>query len=202
MLSGGGSDGAVGLAAIQQAGGLAVVEDPLDAAFPDMPRTAASLCEPDFVVRTAEIPALLARVSVETIEAVKAREGAPVAMEMNEFDRPVTFSCPECGGALRINRKSGFHEYGCHVGHRFGARDLLEAQSEGVERSIYVAFRMLNEQAEFARRMIASARDAPLDNGLVYWERLQVQAEEQAEMLRRFLEQRPVVASEAERGSF
>jgi hypothetical protein len=57
---------------------------------------------------------------------------------------------------------------------------------------------MLNEQAEFARRMIESARDAPLDNGLVYWERLQVQAEEQIENLRRFLEQRPVTRREPE----
>jgi hypothetical protein len=57
---------------------------------------------------------------------------------------------------------------------------------------------MLNEQAEFARRMIESARDAPLDNALVYWERLQVQAEGQAEALRNFLERRPVVRVQAE----
>ena len=56
-----------------------------------------------------------------------------------------------------------------------------------------MAVRMLSEQAEFARQMIEGARDAPLDNGLVYWERLQAQAEEQMESLRRFLEQRPVV---------
>ena len=73
--------------------------------------------------------------------------------------------------------------------------ELLESQSEGVEKGIYVALRMLNEQAEFARRMIAGARDAPLDNGLVYWERLQVQGEEQTETLRRFLEQRPIVSA-------
>ena len=116
-------------------------------------------------------------------------------MEINDLERPITFSCPECGGALRREPKNGFQEYGCHVGHRFGASELLEAQSEGVERGIYVALRMLNEQAEFARQMIKNARDAPLDNGLVYWERLQVQAEEQAEALRRFLEQRPAVST-------
>ena len=119
-------------------------------------------------------------------------------MESEEFDRPVAFSCPECGGALRLKLKDGLQEYGCHVGHRFGATELLEAQSEGVEKGVYVALRMLNEQAEFARRMIEGARDAPLDNGLVYWERLQVAAEEQAETLRQFLEQRPVVRVEAE----
>jgi len=200
ILSGGGSDGALGLAAIQQAGGLTIVQDPTDAAFPDMPRTAASFRQPHFLARAAEIPALLVRLSTRTVsvDAASPREGAPIPMETNDFERPITFSCPECGGALRVKLKNGLQEYGCHVGHRFGPTELLEAQSEGVEKGIYTALRMLNEQTEFARRMIESARDAPLDNGLVYWERLQVQAEEQAEALRRFLEQRPTVRIEAE----
>ena len=76
---------------------------------------------------------------------------------------------------------------------RFGAAELLEAQAEGVEKGINVAVRMLSEQAEFARQMIEGARSAPLDNGLVYWQRLQAQAEEQIETLRGFLDRRPVV---------
>jgi two-component system chemotaxis response regulator CheB len=199
VLSGGGSDGALGLADIQDAGGLAVVQDPAEAAYPDMPGAAASLRQPHFVARSDEIPGLLLRLSAETVAAPqRAGEEAPVAMEMNELERPITFSCPECGGALRLKRKNGLQELGCHVGHRFGATELLEAQYEGVEKGIYVALRMLNEQAEFARRMIESARDAPLDNALVYWERLQFQAEEQAEALRNFLERRPVVRVEAQ----
>lgn len=200
VLSGGGSDGAVGLAAIHDAGGLTVVEDPSEAAFPEMPQTAASLREPHFVALAAEIPTLLVRLAAETVSVapVKPTEGAPIATETNDFERPVTFSCPECGGALRVKLKNGLEEYGCHVGHRFGAMELLDSQLEGVEKGIYVALRMLNEQAEFARRMIASARDAPLDNGLVYWERMQVQAEEQAETLRHFLQQRPTLSSAPE----
>ncbi|MFL5269825.1 MAG: chemotaxis protein CheB, partial [Stellaceae bacterium] len=169
VLSGGGSDGAVGLAAIQHAGGLAVVEDPSDAAFPDMPRTAASVREPHFLIRASEIPGVLVQLSNEriSVEAAKPREREPNAMEMQEIGRPITFSCPECGGALGLKTRNAMLEYSCHVGHRFGPRELLESLSEGVERGIYVALRMLNEQVEFARRMIDSARDAPLDNGLV-----------------------------------
>jgi two-component system, chemotaxis family, protein-glutamate methylesterase/glutaminase len=200
VLSGSGSDGAAGLAAVQHAGGLTVIEDPFDAAFPDMPNAAASIREPDFIVPAAEIPSLLVRLSAEAIpaEAVDARKGAPVGMEMDELEAPIAFSCPECGGALRYNLKDGVRQYRCHVGHRFGPMEIVESQSEGVEKGLYVALRMLNEQAEFARRMIESARDAPLDNGLVYWERLQVQAEEQIETLRRFLAQRPVFRMEPE----
>ena len=83
-------------------------------------------------------------------------------------------------------------------GFGFDADELLEAQAEGVEKGVDVAIRMLSEQAEFARQMIEGARDASLDNGLVYWERLQVQAEEQIETLRRFLEQRPTFGGEAD----
>ena len=199
VLSGGGSDGAAGLDCIHLAGGLTIVEDPAEAAFPDMPRTAASVRPPHFVVRAAEIPALLVRLGNEVIpaQAGPAREGASAAMERDEFERPVTFSCPECGGALRRSN-NGLQEYACHVGHKFGATELLQAQSEGVEKGIYVALRMLGEQAEFARRMIAIARDAPLDNGLVFWQRLQAQAEEQSEALRKFLERRPSARFEPE----
>jgi len=200
VLSGGGSDGAEGLAVIQHAGGLAVVEDPSDATFPDMPKAAASVSEPHFLVRAAEIPALLVRVSAELVppEVVRVGESATIGMDMSGFEPPVGFSCPECGGSLRLALKSGLRQYRCHVGHRFGSMEIVEAQSEGVEKGLYVALRMLNEQAEFARRMIESARDAPLDNGLVYWERLQAQAEEQIETLRRFLEQRPVARVDPE----
>jgi len=79
---------------------------------------------------------------------------------------------------------------------RFGATEILESQSESIEKGIYVALRMLNEQAEFARQMIGTARYAPLDNGLVFWQRLQAQAEEQIETLRHFLERRPAVRLE------
>ena len=94
--------------------------------------------------------------------------------------------------------QTGLQQYSRHIGHRIGAAELLEAQAESVEKGINLAVRMLNEQAEFARQMIEGARDAPLDNGLVYWERLQAQAEEQIETLRRFLEQRPIVRGETE----
>jgi two-component system, chemotaxis family, protein-glutamate methylesterase/glutaminase len=193
VLSGGGSDGATGLDTIRRAGGLTVVEDPSEAAFPDMPATAASIAHPHFVVRTAEIPAFLLRLSEESAELAGVPQGMPAVMETEKLETPLTFSCPECGGALKPIAHTGGLQYGCHIGHRIGAMELLEAQTEGIEKGINTAIRMLNEQAEFARQMIEGARSAPFDNGLVYWERLLDQAEEQIETLRRFLEQRPVL---------
>jgi two-component system chemotaxis response regulator CheB len=198
VLSGGGSDGAAGLDAIRRSGGLTVVEDPSEASFCDMPRSAASICKPDFLLPAAEIPPLLVRLSEEVVEVGGERKGVPTEMEMEKPRRPIAFSCPECGGTLRPDPQAGLTLYSCHIGHRFGSMELLEAQSDGIEKGINVAVRMLNEQAEFARQMIQSSRDAPFDNGLVYWQRLQAQAEEQIETLRSFLEQRPLIRDETE----
>jgi two-component system chemotaxis response regulator CheB len=49
VLSGTMNDGAAGLAAVRQAGGLALVQDPAEAAFPGMPRAAITAADPQFV---------------------------------------------------------------------------------------------------------------------------------------------------------
>jgi two-component system chemotaxis response regulator CheB len=59
VLTGTLGDGASGLKAVQQCGGISVVQDPDDAAFPEMPRTALNQSVPDHVVRLADLPLLL-----------------------------------------------------------------------------------------------------------------------------------------------
>jgi two-component system chemotaxis response regulator CheB len=49
VLSGTMNDGAAGLAAVRQAGGLALVQDPAEAAFPGMPQAAIAAADPQFV---------------------------------------------------------------------------------------------------------------------------------------------------------
>jgi two-component system chemotaxis response regulator CheB len=86
---------------------LTVVEDPSEAAFPDMPLSAASICKPHFLVRAAEIPALLVQLSEEIAEGTGAREKEPVAVETEDLERPIAFACPECGGALKPVPQTG-----------------------------------------------------------------------------------------------
>jgi len=47
VLSGQGRDGAAGLAAIKRKGGLALAQDPREAAAPDMPKAAISAVSPE-----------------------------------------------------------------------------------------------------------------------------------------------------------
>jgi two-component system, chemotaxis family, protein-glutamate methylesterase/glutaminase len=60
VLTGSLDDGAVGLATIKSHGGLAVVQDPADALFPGMPRSALAAVRPDVVAPASEIAAVLA----------------------------------------------------------------------------------------------------------------------------------------------
>jgi two-component system, chemotaxis family, protein-glutamate methylesterase/glutaminase len=62
VLSGVLDDGTAGLAAVKRHGGLAIVQDPDDALFPSMPRSAMDHVAVDHVLPAKEIGALLAEV--------------------------------------------------------------------------------------------------------------------------------------------
>src|SRR3954462_13202493 len=61
VLTGTLGDGASGLWAVKQAGGITLVQDPHEAAFPEMPQTALSYVERPHIVSRAELPHLLVK---------------------------------------------------------------------------------------------------------------------------------------------
>ncbi len=61
ILSGTGSDGTLGLAAIKNAGGLVIAQDPEEAAYDGMPKSAIMASVVDLVLPTADMPEALAR---------------------------------------------------------------------------------------------------------------------------------------------
>lgn len=90
ILSGSGSDGALGLEAIKAEGGIAFAQDEKSAHFPDMPRHAVATGCVDFVLAPAEIARELARVGqhpyITRPEApVKAEPPAEVAENFSEL---------------------------------------------------------------------------------------------------------------------
>ena len=60
LLTGGGSDGAVGIRAVKESGGIVLVQDPNEAEFPSMPRAAVATGCADFVLPVAQIGPRLA----------------------------------------------------------------------------------------------------------------------------------------------
>ena len=60
LLTGANEDGAAGLLAVQQAGGLTLIQEPADALVPTMPAAALALLEPDFLLPITAMRLLLA----------------------------------------------------------------------------------------------------------------------------------------------
>ena len=53
------SDGTAGLQTVKHAGGTTIIQDPLEAAYPSMPKTAQDHCAIDYCLALAQIAPLL-----------------------------------------------------------------------------------------------------------------------------------------------
>jgi len=88
VLTGTLGDGASGLRAITQCGGISVVQDPDDAVFSEMPLMALNRSMPHHVVHLAEIPGLLDRlVHQHTGEAISCPESMNVEVQVAKGER-------------------------------------------------------------------------------------------------------------------
>ena len=76
ILTGAGSDGAVGLKAVKEAGGIILVQDPNEAEYGSMPRSAIATGLADFVLRLSEIaPRLIELMRNKELARAAARRG-------------------------------------------------------------------------------------------------------------------------------
>src|SRR6185312_14517670 len=63
VLSGGGSDGSLGLRAIKEAGGLVLVQDPSEAQYDSMPKAAIATDQADFILPVRELAVRVAELA-------------------------------------------------------------------------------------------------------------------------------------------
>jgi two-component system chemotaxis response regulator CheB len=165
VLTGYQDDGTAGLLAIKRCGGIAIVQDPADAAYPDMPKNALAHVEVDYKLPLAEMGTVLAfLVREEAPESplppedlvfeVKLAErlGSHVETEY-QLGNPVPLSCPECGGPLWKMAYTSQDRYRCHMGHGFTAQSLLAGQSEAVEKALWVALRTMEERVNILMQL-------------------------------------------------
>jgi len=166
VLSGVLDDGTAGLAAVKAAGGHTVVQDPGDALYPAMPRSAIAHVSPEHVVETGEIAPLLAELA-----SAPPRKAPPVPIEpeavleetYGAVDRgasdapqpgePSGFTCPECNGALWETDEDGLPRFRCRTGHQYSLDTLLSAQSHSIEVALWSAVRALEERSAMLRRI-------------------------------------------------
>jgi two-component system, chemotaxis family, protein-glutamate methylesterase/glutaminase len=112
VLSGLQNDGTAGLLAIKRCGGIAIVQDPKDALYPDMPRSALEHVEVDYCLPVLKMGAVLYRLSQELPAAtLPAPEELRIEVDIaenptdnhdcaKELGESVSATCPECGGPL------------------------------------------------------------------------------------------------------
>jgi two-component system chemotaxis response regulator CheB len=205
VLTGMLDDGTAGLWAVKMRGGVAVVQDPADAMFPQMPQNALDAVNVDHCLPLAQIAHTLVRVAREPALAIAAGPDDSMNVEVDmasqtsssiaQLDRLGTRSevtCPECGGALwQLQQPQQSPRFRCHVGHAYSLRTLIAAQTERVESALWAGLRGLEESEALARRMRDSARArGHTRSAQLYDERVQEQARH-ADMLREMLRRLP-----------
>ncbi len=160
VLTGYLDDGTAGLNSVKTHGGVAIVQDPKDAAVPGMPESALRNVNVDYCVPLAEIGPLLVRLATsqsapKRISAASPREKrqmSPKEME-NKFGPPTAFVCPECNGPLWETKSGTPLQFRCHVGHAYSPDSLLADHADGLERALWSAVRTFDEQAALLRRL-------------------------------------------------
>jgi len=170
VLSGALSDGAAGLRAIKRCGGMAVVQDPAEAAVPSMPQSAIRHVAIDHVAPAHKLAALLVKLTrqpaglspeipleIRLETAIAAQELSSMAAD-DKLGTPSRFTCPECHGALWQIDDGNLLRYRCHVGHAYTADAMLSAQTVRAEEMLWSLMRTHQERAELARRMAAQER--------------------------------------------
>jgi two-component system, chemotaxis family, protein-glutamate methylesterase/glutaminase len=201
ILSGLRDDGTAGLIAVKLAGGLAIVQDPAEAAFPAMPRPALRYLEVDHCLPLAEIAPALVRLA-QTPAATKETDMPPDMEERADAiirqqvaaigrgegtDRPALVSCPDCGGTIWRFQLDGLTRFQCREGHRYTAESFLARQAESLEQALWTAVRTLDERATIFRKLAHHARTHHDLAAAERWAREADEAHRRAKVLRQLL---------------
>src|ERR1044072_8559223 len=188
VLTGARDDGAAGMRAIKQRGGITIVQDPAEAPFPSMPLSVMQEINVDYSLPLGEIAPLLNQLSRTTAEEDgmypvpdRVEIEAGIAQQQMEADELIAsverlgkvskLTCPDCHGALWEIYDNELLRYRCHVGHAFSAEALSDGQSQMLEVALWSAVRALEEQMMLAKRIGERARKANQTRAATTFER-------------------------------
>lgn len=203
VLSGNLDDGTAGLVAVKRRGGVAIVQDPTEALFSGMPRSAVENAAPAFVLPLADIPAKL--IELAATDAPEDLDPMPddaldpafglthplVPTPGATSQNPSAFTCPECHGSLWEVQDGELVRFQCRVGHRYSADTLVAEQVVALEAALWTALRALEESAHLSNRLAARAEERGQQAIMERFAEQAVEMEQRAGVVRRALQQAP-----------
>jgi two-component system chemotaxis response regulator CheB len=160
VLSGCLDDGTAGAWAIKKRGGVTIAQDPAEATFPSMPRSACAHVEMDYCLPAREIAAVLTsltagpqRVTQELavthdleVETAIAKGGSALSLGVMELGPMTPYTCPECHGVLVALKEGGTPRFRCcQTGHAYSLNSLLFEVTSHVENSLWNTTRAIEE---------------------------------------------------------
>lgn len=156
-------DGTSGMYAVKTCGGRCIIQNPLEAEFPDMPQSVLNKVQVDYIADLADIPVIVEDLikkplplKVEIPQELKLEAEITQRLMSNIDDLKKIadrsdFVCPDCGGGLWEIKNDPLHRYRCHTGHVYSEKILQELQDHRIEESIWVSIRMLEEKQNMLR---------------------------------------------------
>ena len=204
VLTGARDDGAVGMHAINQRGGITIVQDPEEALFPSMPMSVMRKMRVDYSVPLIEIAPLLDKLSreqaaeegrypvpenveIEARIAQQEMEGDELIASVEKIGKISRLTCPDCHGALWEISDEDILRFRCHVGHAYSADSLSNGQGEMLEAALWSAVRALEEQMMLARRIVERARSHNHNRAVDTFEKRARDAEAHSSAIRELL---------------
>lgn len=197
VLTGTLDDGASGLWALNQSGGVTVVQDPQDAAFPEMPLTALNRSKPHHVAKLADMPALLERLvrqpagqPVAIPESLRfeveiARSGRSSMEDMDRIGRRSVLACPDCHGVMWEIGEADLMRFRCHVGHAYTEETMGVALDENLRRALGSALRALDERVGLADKLQRQALVRGHRRVAAHWAERKQEFEAEADVVRK-----------------
>jgi two-component system chemotaxis response regulator CheB len=195
VLSGALDDGSAGLLAVKRGRGVAMTQDPNDAAYSSMPVSAMAVVDVDYCQTARELGRTAAALVAGDIPAqrtsltlVEGNDMSPDPTDDHSRDKLSDLTCPNCSGAMyEVRNDDKAFYFRCRVGHGYSADSLLDKQAEFLDDALWTALRSLEERRDLSSRMAARMRGQGYEHSALRFDEREHDAEERASIIRHVL---------------
>lgn len=175
VLTGMLDDGTAGLWAIKDRQGIALVQDPHEAAYPSMAESAIANVAIDLVAPIRELAQEIICRTAQTrvvsaqnassgkrhlVENEIARNGNGLRSGVMDLGAVSKYTCPDCHGVLVQIEEGSIVRFRCHTGHSFSLQTLIAEVNEAIDNGLWDTLRAVEERVMLLHQMADLARSS------------------------------------------